>query len=155
MAQLINEAKRLQKLAGLYESQMLNENKDLNSYGKTLFGRLQKNGFQPKFVKENSDFDKLSQETRKKESKTIAVQYDDMGTPGDGFIMIGGNNDNHDEIGKILDSIKSELPEGGRHFSNNNWSWQVTGPGMAKKPQAESIEQAVNEALARFRKTGK
>ena len=155
MAQLINEAKRFQKLAGLInESQLLNENKDLNSYGKILFGRLQKNGFQPKFVKTSQDFDTSSKQTREKGSKLIVVQYDDMGIPGDGFIMVGGNNDNHDEIGKIIDSIKSELPEGGRHFSNNMWSWQITGPAMNKKPQQEStdIESAVNEALETFRK---
>jgi len=153
MSQLINEAKRMQFLAGFINENQLNEaEKDLNTYGKVLFDRLGKNGFKATFTKSSSDFDKLSQENRKSQDKLAAVQYDDMGSPGDGYIMIGVNNNTHDEIGKILDSIKSELPDGAKHFSNNMWSWQITGPGMAKKPQAESIEQTVNEALAKFRK---
>ena len=152
MAQLINEAKRFQQLANIKESQ-LNESQDLNAFGKVLFDRLTKNGFSPKFVTKSMDFDKLSQETRKKDSKLIVVQYDDMGTPGDGFIMVGGNNDNHDEVGKILDSIKSELPAGARHFSNNMWSWQITGPGMNK--ESLDIDSVVNEALEAFRKENK
>jgi hypothetical protein len=162
MAQLINEAKRFQKLANIKEisaPSKMNEAQDLNAFGKILFDRLIKNGFSPKFVTKSMDFDKFSQETRKKDSKLIVVQYDDMGTPGDGFILIGGNNDNHDEIGKILDSIKSELPSGARHFSNNMWSWQITGPGSSnnKNPQQESIDidSVVNEALETFRKENK
>jgi hypothetical protein len=182
MTQLINEARRFQQLANIKEisdpkaddialaysntspntppgstpgsaPSKMNEAQDLNAFGKILFDRLTKNGFSPKFVTKSMDFDKLSQETRKKDSKLVVVQYDDMGTPGDGFIMVGGNNDNHDEIGKILDSIKSELPAGARHFSNNMWSWQITGSGMNK--ESLDIDSVVNEALESFRKENK
>jgi len=131
---MINEIKRMQQLAGIINESQLNENKDLNSYGKVLFDRLKKNGFDAKFVRTANEFDQLSRTVRNSKDKKLAVVlYDDMGKPGDGFIQIGVNNDTHDEIGEILDSIKPELPEGGRHFTDNMWSWQVQGPSMVKK----------------------
>lgn len=140
MKQFINEIARIQKLAGItIKESQLNEGKDLNSYGKTLFDRLAKNGFEAKFTTNSSTFDQMSKKTREeREKKLAAVLYDDYGKPGDGYIMIAGNEKTHDEIGKILDSIKSELPEGGRHVSNNMWSWQVQGPSLAPKNKAQA-----------------
>lgn len=132
MAHISKEIRRMQVLAGIITESVLTENKDLNSYGKVLFDRLAKNGFQAKFTKTSSEFDTLAKVARESRDKKLAVvQYDDMGIPGDGFIMIGVNNQTHDEIGDILDSIKSELPEGGRHFTNTINSWQVQGPQLA------------------------
>ena len=148
---------RLQQLAGLITESQLNEveGKDLNSYGKVLFDRLKKNGFDPKFVKSSGEFNNLSKIVKdKKDAKLAAVLYDDMGNPGDGYIMIATNEGNHDEVGKMLDSIKFELPDGGKHFEDSAWTWQINGSSFAKKPQSESldIEEVVNEALKSVRK---
>jgi hypothetical protein len=120
---------------------VINENKDLNSYGKVLFDRLNKNGFEAKFVKSSSDFDKFGKMARETRDKKLAVvQYDDMGVKGDGFILIGVNNQTHDEVGEILDSIKFELPEGGRHMVNSINSWQVQGPSLVPSKKVTEAE---------------
>ena len=120
---------------------VINENKDLNSYGKVLFDRLNKNGFQTKFVTSSSDFDKFGKMARETRDKKLAVvQYDDMGVKGDGFILIGVNNQTHDEVGEILDSIKFELPEGGRHMVNSINSWQVQGPSLVPSKKVTEAE---------------
>jgi hypothetical protein len=116
----INESfLKMQKLAGVItESQynqkkslvetQINEEKDINEFGKSLMDKLKKSGFDAKFV--DNEVKKIELEKIVKDNpKKLAVVYFDKAI---NYVLIITNKDNQDEALKIAESSKSLLPDG-------------------------------------------
>jgi hypothetical protein len=200
MAQLINEAKRMQQLAGLItESQLeeaAGEDLELKSAAKQIFSVLKKYGLKPQYTADGKQF--ISKDESQsgygaqihidKGIMTVSV-YDrgiwqtiqrkqtnelDMGNVS--YPSEEERKQINQIAGKIYNDIVSVLGKDKFDFRSNqkpnnygNYIIQVrkkstakggavnpnqrpNAPKPAAQPQQESIEQAVNEALTKFRK---
>jgi len=135
MAQLINETKRMQQLAGLVNESQLEEafSDTVSEYTNSTEKTLKSNGFtiKPYF---NGDM----------HQGTIAIDNRIVGY-----------------YAQKPEAADYPLKKGDALFGKPVIWATSTGNELDKiikesaQPQQESIEQAVNEALAKFRKTGK
>jgi hypothetical protein len=106
LAGVITEAQYNQKKS-LVETQ-INEEKDINEFGKSLMDKLKKSGFDAKFV--DNEVKKIELEKIVKDNpKKLAVVYFDKAI---NYVSIITNKDNQDEALKIAESSKSLLPDG-------------------------------------------
>jgi len=107
LAGVITEAQYNQKKKALVETQ-INEEKDINEFGKSLMDKLKKSGFDAKFV--DNEVKKIELEKIVKDNpKKLAVVYFDKAI---NYVSIITNKDNQDEALKIAESSKSLLPDG-------------------------------------------
>ena len=178
MAQLINEAKRMQQLAGLIIESQLNEDKlELNNKARQLYSLFKKAGATPVVMTTGKSFAspdvknynvsimvnnnnelmvgiKGDKATAEKYSSLVAKQFPDLELKGD--IKIGqgwgGEQDSYADLVLVQKTTK----KGGA--INPNQRPNAPKPAApAAQPQQESLDisSVVNEALAKFRKTGK
>ena len=209
MAQLINEAKRMQLLAGLITESQLNEalNKDIKAFGQDLDKNLKAAGFNtvitfqdpsseqqkkvqedPKsvllYVTQTDQYQGLQLRGNIKSAKELdkvvsKFQVADWNGPkmtfGSGWDtktkqVVGGFNPG-DIVGTkdpstgiqgkpfydanfyryAITQAKTTTDQGGKTTKTQGVTQTMAKPSA--QPQQESIEQAVNEALAKFRKS--
>jgi len=124
MKALVNETKRMQKLAGIInESQLSEDEKSLDKFGATLFDRLKKNGYNPKYTKNDQEYENLKKVAIKNADQKLAVVYDFKEA---NTILIGVNEKNMDDIDKIVTAMKSELPDGAAHKAQSSADYQIS-----------------------------
>ena len=170
MTQLINEAKRMQLLAGLITESQLNEDKlELNNKARQLYSLFKKAGATPIVMTTGKSFAspdvknynvsimvsnnnelmvgiKGDKATAEKYSNLVAKQYPDLQLKGD--IKIGSGWGGEQDSYADLVLVQKTTKKGG----DINPNQRPNAPKPAAQPQQESIEQTVNEALRKFRK---
>lgn len=167
MAQLINEAKRMQQLAGLINESQLNEGfDDFNATGwmariKELAKEM---GYDAStgWNDQNTDRARLqaADEAEKGEKKAYIGTVDDGNTIVVTFTLDKDNKDqNKANIQKkIVDLYKNDANVTlGKHTHGDTLMQVIIKDKTKSQPQAESldIDAVVNEALAKVRKTRK
>ena len=173
MAQLINEAKRMQLLAGLItESQLNEDNTQVKKIARDLYSWLKKNGVEVKLIASLPSAGTSGKQIGAKSSATTSLvwYWDDPKTKqtqieihliGDPkivadvekkFLSAYPNLEQYQKTGEggpqIAFRVREKTTKKGGLVGNTQ---QNAKP--AAQPQQESIEQAVNEALAKFRKS--
>jgi hypothetical protein len=156
MAQLINEAKRMQLLAGLITESQLNEE------GMTLpiknFLKMGEDEFKVNFVKftNNSAGHKGFGGTRSDGSFPVSVETDIKGKGPDGKFVINAYVTKEGNLDHIFlpgydnsETLVKQVKDWGA--LRNYITSELAKTKPAAEPQQESIEQAVNEALAKVR----
>jgi hypothetical protein len=179
MAQLINEAKRMQLLAGLITESQLEEalNKDIKAFGQDLDKKFKEAGFDTLILMRPPSPEQLNVV----KTNPKAAIFEVFQTPEVQQLNVTVNPKQTQKAESIIN--KFQLSDYSGPVLKRGWTAkQVQGainPGdivkqdsekgrgiwyfyrlakvdtKVKNVQAESIEQTVNEALTKFRKTGK
>jgi hypothetical protein len=173
MSQLIKEAKRMQLLAGLItESQLNEDNTQIKKIARDLYSWLKKNGVEVKLIASLPSAGASGKQigaTSTGNNTSLVWYWDDPKTKqtqieihliGDPkivadvekkFLSAYPNLEQYQKTGeggtRIAFRVREKTTKKGGYVSNTQ---QNTKP--AAQPQQESIEQAVNEALRKFRK---
>jgi len=148
MSQLINEAQRFQKLAGLINENQLDEalNKDMRSFGQDVDKRLKEAGFKT-LVLIGQDLKSDQIQKIRNESGLVAFEVKRQnGTEGEIQQMyLYCNPKEFQKVKKVIDKFQLSNYEGQKKFNDKNWTTKTVmgaiNPGDIVKTEDPSSGQ--------------